>query len=76
MSLKVVTTGVSSSPAAAINALAVGMDSDFLAGQWISTELPLPPPQVCSVRSNQMLPSSVVNDLAIECGPVGELPEQ
>ena len=31
------------------------------------------PPQVCSMRSNQMLPSSLANDLAMECLPVGVL---
>ena len=30
---------------------------------------PLTLPQVCSVRSNQMLPASVLKPLAMECGP-------
>ncbi len=42
VSLKVVTTGVVILACAAVDALAVGIDGDFLAGQWISTELPLP----------------------------------
>ncbi len=41
----------------------------WLAAQY--AHLPLSHP--CSVRSNQMLPSSVANDLAMECLPLAWL---
>ena len=58
----------------AVRAPAVGatLRSAFPSASAVSTNS-VAPTQVCSIGSNQMLPSSVEKDLAIECLPLAHL---